>query len=130
VTITEQEMERAAGYLEAANNLLAQRFNYALVAHSMALTAYATCSGQNADAVVQIAVASFGLLYALVQFQITYPLTVKIDALRDATVASDPIYQHYKTAAGGFRLRKLQSVAVPWGLVLLWGTLLAHAIID
>ena len=128
MSLNEAEMTRAAGYLAAANNLLAQRFNYALVAHSMTLTAYATCSGDNADKVVLIAVSSFGFLYAMIQWQITHPLTKRIDALRDATVIHDPIYQHYKTAAGGDRIRGLQSVVVPFGLMILWSLLLLHAI--
>lgn len=128
MALNDDQMTRAAAYLEAANNLLAQRFNYALVAHSMALTAYATCSGNNVDALVQIAVCIFGFVYALIQWQITSPLTKRIDALREATVVDDPIYQHYKTAAGGTRIRGLQSVVVPFGLAALWGTLLLHAV--
>lgn len=122
------EIMRAAGYLEAANNLLAQRFNYALVAHSMALAAYSASSGTSRDQFVQVAVAVFGLFYAVVQRQITAPMTKRIDALRNDYLVNDPVYQSYHTAPDAYRLRGLQSQWVPAALGLLWGSLFLHAI--
>ncbi len=127
--VTPDEIARAANYLEAANNLLAQRFNYALVAHSMALTAYATCLGvPGKGQFVAIVVSSFGLIYSVIQYLITNPLTRKIDALRGAYLENDPVYAVYKTADGGWRPRGLQSVVVPLLLAIVWSLLLGRAI--
>ena len=93
----------------------------------MALAAYSASSGPEPDEFVRIAVAAFGFLYALVQWQITAPLTKRIDALRDAWLLDDPVYLTYKTAAGGTRMRGLQSRIVPFALALLWAALLYHA---
>ncbi len=124
----DDDIVRAAGYLAAANDLLAQRFNYALVAHSMALAAYSASAGEKSDPFVQIAVATFGIFYAAIQWQITAPLTKRIDALRNDWVLNDPVYLSYNTAAGGARIRGLQSRVVPLALAILWSALLYHAV--
>ncbi len=123
------EIARAAGYLALANNLLAQRFSYSLVAHSMALAAYATCVGNQVgdEPLAAIFLAFGGAAYCWVQWKITHPLSQKIDALRDAYLAHDPVYTVYQLAAGGRRARGLQSVAVPAGLAVLWLLLLVYA---
>ncbi|MEO7177792.1 MAG: hypothetical protein ABIW83_03020 [Allosphingosinicella sp.] len=121
-----EEIMRAAGYLQAANDLLAQRFNYSLVAHSMAMTAYATCLDTNPF--VAGVVSIFGAGYALVQYLITSPLTKRIDALRKAYLLKDPVYLVYNKADGGRRPRGLQSILVPFALLALWVILLFYAI--
>ena len=123
------DLVRAAGYLEAANNLLAQRFNYALAAHSMSLIAYATCLlVEEKGEFVAVVVAAFGIFYAVVQYFITAPLARKISALREAYVVNDPVYQAYMNAEGGTRPHGLQSVAVPAALAVVWTLLLWHAL--
>ncbi|MGZ8285710.1 MAG: hypothetical protein ACXW27_06465 [Allosphingosinicella sp.] len=122
----QQEIARAAGYLQAANDLLAQRFNYSLVAHSMAMTAYATCVSDHPF--VAGVVSVFGSGYALVQYLITSPLTHRIDALRAAYLLNDPVYVTYHKAEGGKRPRKLQSTLVPAALFVLWTILLAYVL--
>jgi hypothetical protein len=128
MSTVDDNIVRAAGYLAAANNLLAQRFNYALVAHSMALAAYSTSAGEKGDTFVQIAVAVFGIFYAGIQWQITEPLTKRIDAIRDEWLLQDPVYLTYNTAAGSTRIRGLQSRVVPSALAVLWAALLYHAV--
>lgn len=121
------EIARAWEYLAAANNLLAQRFNYALVAHSMALAAYATCV--SSEPIVSLTVAVGAILYCIVQFKITYPLSKKIDALRAAYLSHDIVYRVYQEEMKGKRTRGLQSVAVPAGLSCVWGILIIIAFI-
>ena len=122
----QDEIGRAWAYLAAANSLLAQRFNYALVAHAMALAAYAACVA--GVPLVSLVVATAALLYCFVQYKITYPLSRRIDALREAYLLNDPVYRAYHGAPGGNRRRQLQSIVVPAGLALMWTALIAIAL--
>ena len=128
---TQDEISRAAGYFHEANQLLAQRFNYSLVAHSMALTAYATCIGFGSanNPIVATLVAFFGAYYSIVQFIITHPLSKRIDALRAAYLMKDEVYLVYKNAVGGNRPRGVQSIQVPFVLFFCWAVLLFYALV-
>ncbi|MDR9779600.1 hypothetical protein [Rhizobium redzepovicii] len=128
---TKDEIIRAAGYFHEANQLLAQRFNYSLVAHSMALTAYATCIGFGSanNPIVAALVAFFGAYYSIVQFIITHPLSKRIDALRAAYLMKDDVYLVYKNAVGGNRPRGVQSVHVPFVLFFCWALLFVYALV-
>lgn len=121
-----EEIGRAAGYLRDANQLLAQRFSYSLVAHSMALTAYATSIASIDYQLVALIVALFGLYFARIQFTITYRLSKKIDALREEYLERDPVYLVYKLAKGGSRRREIQTVEVPLMLGVMWISLIMY----
>ncbi|MGM5056360.1 hypothetical protein [Rhizobium sp. 862_C5_N1_2] len=129
--ITQEKIDRAANYFHQANQLLAQRFNYSLVAHSMALAAYATCIGfdPNDQPFVSLIVACFGAYYAIVQYVITNPLSKRIDALRKTYLMKDDVYLVYKDAVGGSRPRGIQSIQVPFVLFGCWAILSVYSFV-
>ncbi|MCK8782602.1 hypothetical protein M0654_21775 [Rhizobium sp. NTR19] len=125
---SQDEIARAAGYLSEANQLLAQRFSYSLIAHSMALTAYATAIVGQRESFIAFIVAVFGLYFAHVQFAITHTLSKKIDALRERYLEHDAVYLVYKRASGGSRRRGIQTVEVPTMIAAMWTVLIAYTV--
>jgi len=120
-----EEIQRAWEYYRAANELLAARFNYSMVAHAMALTAYsAVIAGKPTPAVAAI-VAGFGVFFSWVQWTITRGLAEKLRVLRGEYLVQDPVYLRYNSV--GRRNPGTQTGVVPTVLALMWTILFGYA---
>ena len=125
----ESELRRAWEYHKCADEILASRMNYGMVAQSMLLVSYMTmflATGGIAwlPPFVQGIVASFGLWYSVRQSAMAQELTKRMEFLRKSyLVRLDPIYDKYLNIDplphGSYQLRLFPGLWTLWGAMLL-----------
>jgi hypothetical protein len=131
----DEQLQRAWEYHKAADELLAARMNYGLVAHSMFLVSYATifASGDHKThwfRFVEALISGLGLWYSLVLNGSVWALNKRIAFLKTTYLEPlDPVYASYMRVAPS-SARHLRQRHLPIALALVWTALLISAILE
>ena len=131
----EERLKRAWEYHKAADELLAARMNYGLVAHSMFLVSYATlfAAGDHTThwfRFVEALISGLGLWYSFVLNGSVWTLNNRMAFLKTAYLEPlDPVYASYTRIAPS-SARRLRQRHLPIALGLVWLSLLITAILE
>lgn len=123
--MTREQKTRAWDFYKHADNLLASRLGYVMVAQSMLLTAFATVFSSATSAqstIVQLVISLFGIWLSYIQYLLSRSLVAKLDAMK-AILIKDTVARVWFNSKPG-RPRGLQSRYVPFALFLVWTLLL------
>ena len=131
----ETDRRRAWDYHKAADELLAARVSYGLVAHSMFLVSFATifAAGENKSwwlvVLVEIVIAALGLLYSVVLSFSMWTLNKRMEFLQSTYLRPlDPMYARYLDAAPSSQRWLFRQRNLPKALGIAWAVLLVSAI--
>ena len=131
----EDEVRRAWEYHKAADELLAQRMSYGMVAQSMLIVSFVTIasadhSGRPWLTYLEIVISLLGFWYSAVQHSTTRALIRGLDRLKEAyLVPLDSIYADYLNAVRRHNRRRLHQRYVALSLALAWIVFFAIAVI-
>jgi hypothetical protein len=130
-----EELRSAWEYHKAADELLAQRMSYGMVAHSMLIVSFVTIAAADHRnrpwlSLIGVAISLLGFWYSAVQYSTIRSLIRGLDRMKDTyLIRRDPVYADYLNAIRHDNKWRLHQRHVPLSLAAAWVVFFAIAVI-